>query len=315
MNLINTPLRLLIVDDLHPVFMEVVQAAGIEYDYKPTITREETLPIIKNYNGLIVRSKFQVDVEMIDAAPNLVVIGRSGSGIDNIDQAYAESKHIHLLSAAEGNCDAMAEHMMGLLLGLLNKIPVGNREVRNGLWQREKNRGNELGGKTVGLIGYGHNGHAMAKKLSGFDVEVLAYDKYKSGFSDTYAKEVQMDEIFEKADVLSLHMPLTGETKNLINKEFLSRFKKAIVFLNGSRGPVANVEDVIEALESKKILAAAFDVLPKEKFPALHDTSWYEKLITFDNVILTPHVAGWSVESYYKLSKVLADKLIALVKN
>lgn len=311
--LIKTPLRLLIVDDLHPVFMEMVQAAGIEYDYRPTISREETLPIIKDYNGLIVRSKFKVDEEMIDAAPDLEVIGRSGSGIDNIDQAYAEKRGIHLFSAAEGNCDAMAEHMMGLLLALLNKITVGNNEVRNGLWQREKNRGNELGGKTVGLIGYGHNGQAMAKKLSGFDVEVLAYDKYKSGFSDSYAKEVQMDELFEKADVLSLHMPLTSETKSLINKEFISRFKKQILFLNGSRGPVANVEDVIEALENNKIVAAAFDVLPKEKFPALYETSWYKKLITFDNVILTPHVAGWSVESYFKLSKVLAEKIVKLV--
>jgi D-3-phosphoglycerate dehydrogenase len=312
-SLIKNPLRLLIVDDLHPVFMEIVQAAGVECDYRPTISREETLPIIKDYNGLIVRSKFQVDEEMIDAAPNLEVIGRSGSGIDNIDEAYAEKRAIHLLSAAEGNCDAMAEHMMGILLGLLNKIVVGNDEVRNGLWQREKNRGNELGGKTVGLIGYGHNGQAMAKKLSGFDVEVLAYDKYKSGFSDVYAREVQMDEMFSKADILSLHVPLTSETKNLINIEFLSRFKKQILFLNGSRGPIANVDDVIEGLENKKIVAAGFDVLPKEKFPALYDTSWYKKLITFDNVILTPHVAGWSVESYFKLSKVLADKIVKLV--
>jgi len=311
--LIKKPLRLLIVDDLHPVFMEMVQAAGIEYDYRPTISRAETLPIIKDYNGLIIRSKFQVDEEMIDAAPSLELIGRSGSGVDNIDQAYAEKKSIHLLSAAEGNCDAMAEHMMGILLSLLNKITIGNAEVRNGLWQREENRGHELGGKTVALIGYGQNGGAMAKKLSGFDVEVLAYDKYKTGFTDAYAREVQMDELFEKADVVSLHIPLTDETRSLVNKDFLSRFKKPILFLNGARGPIANVEDVIESLENKKIVAAGFDVLPKEKFPALAETSWYKKLITFDNVILTPHVAGWSVESYFKLSKILAEKIVKLV--
>lgn len=311
----NTFASLLIVDDLHPVFMEMMDSAGVSYDYRPEITREESLIIIKNYRGLIVRSKFKVDREMIDAGEQLVIIGRSGAGVDNIDEAYADERGIELVSAPEGNCDAVGEHMIAMLLTLFNKIIIGNEEIRKGLWLREANRGIELGGKTVGLIGYGHNGSAMAKKLSGFDVEVIAYDKYKAGFSDAYATEVSMDEIFLKADVLSFHIPLTDETRGLVNKDFLSKFKKPIFFLNGSRGEVVDVEAVIEGLERKSILGACFDVLPKEKFPALYETSWYDKLIKFDNVILTPHVAGWSVESYFKLSKFLANKVLAYFKG
>src|SRR5690606_5589488 len=178
------------------------------------------------------------DSEIIDQATSLEIIARAGAGVDNINELYAEKRGVYLVSAAEGNCDAVGEHMLAMLLGLLNKITIGNQEVKSGLWLREENRGIELGGKTIGLIGYGNNGKAMAKKLSGFDVEVLAYDRYKSDYSDAYAREASMDEIFLKADVLSLHIPLTSETRNLVDKAFLAKFKKPIFFLNGSRGEV-----------------------------------------------------------------------------
>jgi len=314
-NLSNTTPRLLIVDDLHPVFMEMIEAAGIQFDYRPDISREESLGILKNYEGLVLRSKFKVDAEAIDAASKLQIIARAGAGVDNINEVYAQKKGIYLVSAAEGNCDAVGEHMLAILLALLNKITIGNEEVKRGLWLREENRGIELGGKTVGLIGYGNNGKAMAKKLSGFDVEVLAYDKYKSNYGDANAKESTMDDIFLKADVLSLHIPLTSETRNLVDHEFLAKFSKSIFFLNGSRGEVVKIEDVIEGLKNKTILGAGFDVLPIEKFPALYDTLWYKELIGFNNVILTPHVAGWSVQSYFKLSRFLAEKTLMFFKG
>jgi len=309
-NLKNSTLRILVVDDLHPVFIEMMEEAGMHCDYRPTISREESLAIIKDFDGLVLRSKFKVDTEIIDAAPRLKIIGRAGAGVDNIDEAYAQKRGIYLVSAPEGNCDAVGEHMLAMLLALLNKIVVGNNEIHKGLWRREENRGIELGGKTIGLIGYGNNGRAMARKLSGFDVEVLAYDKYKSGFTNSLAKEVQMDELFLNADILSLHIPLTSETHHLINSDFLSKFKKPIFFLNGSRGEIVNVEDVIKGLENKTILGAGFDVLPKEKFPELNSSTWFKRLVSFNNVILTPHVAGWSVQSYFKLSKILAEKMV-----
>jgi len=308
--LVTTTPRLLIVDDLHPVFIEMIETKGIICDYKPTITRNESLAVIKDYDGLILRSKFKVDTEIIDAAVKLKVIGRVGAGVDNIDVVHAERKGIHLFSAPEGNCDAVGEHMLAILLALLNKLNIGNAEIRNGLWLREENRGIELDGKTVALIGYGNNGSAMARKLSGFDVNVIAYDKYKSNFSDQFVTEVQMDELFLKADVLSLHIPLTNETSKLVNKSFLNRFEKPIFFLNGSRGEIVEIDALIGGLRESRILGAGLDVLPIEKFPELKSTSWYNELMSFNNVIVTPHVAGWSTQSYFKLSKILAEKIL-----
>lgn len=305
-------MHILIVDDLHEIILEKFQDAGISYDYQPTITRAETEMIIHNYTGLIIRSKFQVDREFIDLASNLKLIGRSGAGMDNIDEGYATSKNIILLSANEGNCDAVGEHMIGMLLSLMNNLNRSNREIRNGQWLREKNRGYELMGRTVALIGYGHNGQAIAKKLSGFNVNVIAYDKYKTGFSDAYVREVSMEEIVKEADILSFHIPLTKETKRLVDKEYLSHFRKPIFFLMGARGGIVDVPSVLDALDSGQIVGAAFDVLPVEKFPALALEEWYHPLTARDNVILSPHVAGWTYESYYKLSAILADKIIAL---
>ncbi|MBD1429269.1 NAD(P)-dependent oxidoreductase [Sphingobacterium litopenaei] len=304
-------MNILIVDDIHLVLLEKFDKAGICYNYQPDFARADAEKVINQYDGLIIRSKFQVDQAFIDLAPNLKLIGRSGAGMDNIDEEYALSKGIKLFPANEGNCDAVGEHMIGMLLNLMNNLNRGNVEIRQGQWRREENRGYELKGRTVALIGYGHNGQAMAKKLSGFDVKVIAYDKYKTGFSDQYATEVSMEEVVKQADVVSFHIPLTRETKGLIDEEYLLHFRKPIFFLMGARGGIANVPAVLKALDSGKISGAAFDVLPIEKFPALGEQDWYQDLISRDNVILSPHVAGWTFESYFKLSDILADKIIS----
>lgn len=304
-------MNILIVDDIHEILLEKLQRAGIAYDYQPQITRSEAEQLIPDYDGLIIRSKFQVDKAFIDLAPRLRFIGRAGAGMDNIDDRYAQEKKITLISANEGNRDAVGEHMIGMLLSLMNNINRGDREVRSSQWLREQNRGYELKGRTVALIGYGHNGQAMAKKLSGFDVRVIAYDKYKTGFSDNYATEVSMEEVVRQADVLSFHIPLTRETKGMVDDEYLFHFRKPIFFLMGARGGIADIPSVLKYMNQGKILGAAFDVLPVEKFPALAEQDWYQDLIGRDNVLLSPHVAGWTFESYYKLSDVLADKVLA----
>lgn len=308
-------MNILIVDDLHEIILEKFDQANITYNYLPDCTRTEAEQLIPAYQGLIIRSKFQVDQEFIDLSPNLQFIGRSGAGMDNIDEAYATKKNIQLFSANEGNKDAVAEHMIGMLLSLMNNLNRANFEVKNGEWNREKNRGYELKGKTVAIIGYGHNGQAMAKKLSGFDVQVIAYDKYKTGFSDQYAREVSMEEIVKQADVLSFHIPLTRETKNMVDKEYLFHFRKPIILLMGARGGIVDIPSVIQYLNSGKILGAAFDVLPVEKFPLLAEQAWFEDLIKRDNVLFSPHVAGWTFESYFKLSDILADKIIAYLQT
>lgn len=307
--------NILIVDDIHEIMLEKFEQAGITYDYRPDIDRAESEKIIANYSGLVIRSKFQVDKVFFDLAPNLRFIARAGAGMDNIDDEIATQKEIALIPANEGNRDAVGEHMIGMLLSLMNNLNRGDRQVRTGQWLREANRGYELKGRTVGLIGYGHNGMAMAKKLSGFDVNVLAYDKYRMDYSDQYAVEASMETIYEQADIISFHIPLTAETKGMIDDIYLSKFNKAIFFLLGARGGIVQVPAVLNGLDSGSILGAAFDVLPVEKFPKLEEQTWYPDLISRDNVILSPHVAGWTFESYYKLSEVAADKIIAFLKQ
>lgn len=307
--------RVLIADDVHPVLMEMLEAGGFECDYRPDINRNEVLKIIGDYEGLILRSKLQVDLQVMNAGTKLKFIGRSGAGMDNIDQVNALVKGIALFSANEGNCDAVAEHMLGMLLALLNNTVRSDREIRAGLWLREENRGVELGGKTVALIGYGHNGSAMAQKLSGFSVEVIAYDKYKSGFGSQYAEEVDLEDIFRRADILSLHVPLTDETRGMVDQQFISRFSKKIYFLNGSRGEVVDMAALLNGLDQERIVGAGLDVLPVEKFPALAEYEWFTRLTSCQNVLLSPHVAGWSVESYYKLSSVLASKILEFARS
>lgn len=304
--------KILIVDDLHPAFKESAVALGYEVHDRPLITRMETLEIITDYTGIAVRTKFLIDQELMEAAPGLKFIARAGAGLDNIDEPFAKQRNIQLLNAPEGNMDAVGEHAMGLLLSLMNNFRNADAEVRNGIWDREGNRGYELRGRTVGIIGYGFMGKSFAKKLSGFDVNVIAYDKYKTGFSDAYAKEVSMEEIVKQSDVLSLHIPLTKETRQMVDEEYLLHFRKPIFFINTARGEVVSTKAVLSAIRNNKVIGAGLDVLEVEKFPALGAQDWFNDLKSSGKIILTPHVGGWTFESYRKISEVLAEKLKSL---
>lgn len=305
--------KILIADHLHPSFKEELEKQGFECDDMPEISKSETLRILPKYMGIAIRTKFQIDQQVIDAGANLRIIARAGAGMDNVDEEYAGSKGIYCVNAPEGNRDAVAEHMIGMLLALLNNLRNADTEVRNGIWNREANRGWELKGRTVALIGYGNNGQMMAQKLSGFGVRVIAYDKYKTGFSDSFATEVSMEEVVKQADVLSFHIPLTFETKQLVNEEYLFHFRKPIILLNASRGEIVNTNALLSAMRSGKIIAAGLDVLEVEKFPALNEQAWFSELRENPRVLLSPHIAGWTHESYTKISEVLAKKIIALL--
>lgn len=304
--------RILVLDKGHAILEEKLLEAGFEIDFQPTISRDELLEVIANYQALIVRSKLLIDKEVIDRAENLKVIGRIGAGMDAIDVDYAEGKGIACINSPEGNRDAVGEHCLGLLLALFNKICISDTQVRKGLWLREDNRGLEIKGKTIGIIGYGNMGRSFAQRLSGFDCRVIAYDKYKTNFSDEYAEEVNLSTLFNESDILSLHTPLTEETRFMINKDFIQQFKKPFYLLNTSRGKVVNTKDLIEALNEGKILGAGLDVLEYEAFSnELQNTpSELQDLFSRTNVVLTPHVAGWTVESNYKLSYFLAKKIV-----
>ncbi len=301
--------KILIVDDLHPAFKEKAAVLGYHVEDRPEITRAETLAAIKDYDGIAVRTKFRIDQEIFDAAPNLKFVARAGAGLDNIDIDMAKQKGIALIAANEGNRDAVGEHAIGLLLSLMNNFRKADMEIRGGVWDREGNRGYELKGKTVGIIGYGFMGQSFARKLSGFGVDVIAYDKYKTGFSDDFAREVSMEEIVKQSDVLSLHIPLTKETRQMVNDEYFFHFKKPIFFINTARGEVVNTQAVLNAVKTGKILGAGLDVLEAEKFPGLAEQVWHQELVANGKIILTPHVAGWTFESYRKISEVLAEKL------
>lgn len=303
-------MRILIVDDIHEVFFEKMQVVGIHADYRPEINQEQARGLIGDFDGLVIRSKFRVTKDFIDQAPRLKFIARAGAGMDNIDEAYAQEKGIRLLNAPEGNRNAVAEHMMGMLLSLMNKLQTGHGEIKQGQWRREENRGVELRGRTVGLIGYGNNGQAMAQCLSGFGVRIMAYDKYRKGFGTEQVLETTMEEIFKQADVLSLHIPLTVETHQLVGQDFLDRFQHPLFLLNGARGEIVDISAVLRGLRNGSILGAGLDVLPAERFPDLQQQVWFEELTNHQRVLLSPHVAGWTTESYFKIANVLADKII-----
>jgi D-3-phosphoglycerate dehydrogenase len=312
MFVIDMKKNILIVDDIHPIFIEQAEALGYTCDYRPMIKAAEALEIIGQYAGLVIRSKFNVDRKVIDVATQLRFVCRAGAGMDNIDVVYAAEKKLFLINAPEGNMDAVGEHAVGLLLSLMNNFRNSDIQIREGIWDREGNRGYELKGKTVGIIGYGFMGSSFARKLSGFGVNVIAYDKYKTGFSDQFAREVSMEEIVKHSDVLSIHVPLTKETDGFIDEEYLFHFKKSIFFINTSRGKTAKVRAVIDAVKKGKILGAGLDVLEVEKFPALAEQEWFDDLKQSGKILLTPHVAGWTFDSYRKISEVMAAKLALL---
>lgn len=304
--------NILIVDDIHPIFIEQVEAMGYHCDYQPTIKPEEAYQIIGGYEGLVIRSKFLVDRKLLGLAKKLQFICRAGAGMDNIDETYAIEKGITLINAPEGNMDAVGEHAVGMLLSLINNFNRADAEIRSGTWNREGSRGYELRDKTVGIIGYGFMGGSFARKLSGFSVTVIAYDKYKTGFSDQYVHEVSMEEMVKLADVVSFHIPLTPETNGLVDDEYLLHFRKPIFLLNTSRGKVAKVQAVLNAIKQGKILGAGLDVLEVEKFPGLAEQTWFDELRQSGKVLLTPHVAGWTFDSYRRISEVMAEKLSKL---
>lgn len=313
-------MKVVFLDTVHSILEERLKSAGFTCIDATSISRENCFPIISDADGLVIRSRFPMDAEFLSHAPKLKFIARSGAGMENIDEAYAENCTIKLYNAPEGNRNAVGEHALGMLLALFNKLHTADRDIRNGKWEREHNRGVELDGKTVGLIGFGNNGQAFAKKLRGFDVDVIAYDKYKHGFGSADVEEVDMNALFQRADVLSFHIPQTDETRFMANSAFFESFQKSIYVINLSRGQIIRTSALVQALKSTKVLGAALDVLEYEKasFESFfeHDLSPdFKYLLNAENVILSPHVGGWTKESYFKLSDVLADKILADWKN
>jgi len=306
-------MRILHLDTNHPLLINQLNELGFTNDKDYTSSKEEIINKIHLYDGFIIRSRFAIDKPFLDKATNLKFIGRVGAGLENIDCEYAEKKGIHLISAPEGNRNAVGEHSLGMLLSLFNKLNKADNEVRNGKWLREENRGIELDGKTVGLIGYGNMGKSFAKKLRGFDVKVLCYD-IKPNVSDENCKQVSLEELQQEATVLSLHTPETALTTNMINKEFINQFNNPFWLINTARGKSVVTEDLVEALKSEKILGAGLDVLEYEKasFENLFTSEIPEAfnyLINSEKVILSPHVAGWTVESKEKLAQTIVDKI------
>ncbi|MCF8296087.1 MAG: hydroxyacid dehydrogenase [Saprospiraceae bacterium] len=306
--------KVLFIDTTHTVLEKELSEMGYTCEYFPEYKRQEFINCIHEYFGVIVRSKIRLDKEILEKAENLKFIGRPGSGLENIDVKFAESKGIKCVNSPEGNRLAVGEHALGMLLSLFNNICKSNQEVRIGKWDRVGNRGIELNGKTVGIIGYGNTGSAFAQNLKGFDVNIIAYDKYKSGFSNEFVKEVSLNEIFEFSDILSLHIPLTDETHYLINDKFINQFIKQIFFINTSRGPIVNTTELVKNLKSGKVLGAALDVLEYEKlsFEMIELNSIpdvFKYLINSENVLLSPHIAGSTHDSNYKIAKVIADKV------
>ncbi len=301
----------LIVDDMHPSIGPMLAELGIATDYQPALSRAEILAAVGRYEGLLIRSKTRVDAELLAAAPRLRFVGRAGAGLDNVDVAEARRRNVQVLHAAEGNRDAVAEHAVGMLLVLLNRMLGADQQVRAGQWLREANRGYELCQLTVGIVGYGYMGQAFARRLSGFGCRVLAYDKYAGVLDPTFAQSADLPTLQAEADVLSLHVPLTDETRGMVNTDFLQQFARPIWLLNTARGEVLRLADLADALENGRVRGAALDVLENEHFHrwTTPQRQTFERLRRLDNVLFTPHVAGWTQESYCKINHVLTAKI------
>ena len=309
-------MKILHIDSNHNLLINQLNDLGFENIEDYTSSKTEVEAIISEYDGIVIRSRFTIDKSFLDAASNLKFIGRVGAGLENIDCDYAKEKGVCLISAPEGNRNAVGEHALGMLLSLFNKLNKADDEVRRGKWLREDNRGLELDGKIVGLIGYGNMGKAFAKKLRGFDVKVFCYD-IKENVGDENCRQVSLEELQEKVDVLSLHAPQTPLTSNMVNSEFINNFKKSFWLINTARGKSVVTKDLVEALKKGKILGAGLDVLEFEKasfenlFSSNNVPDVFQELISSDKVLLTPHVAGWTVESKFKLAQTIVDKIKA----
>lgn len=311
--------KILCIDSNHEILQETLINSGFQCDMFWNKSKEELIKLIPNYDGIVIRSKFKITKEIIDTAPNLKCIGRVGAGMENIDVNYAESKGVKCLSAPEGNRDAVGEHALGMLLMLLNNLKRADTEVRQGIWNRAENRGYEIKGKTVGIIGYGNMGSEFAKRLQGFGCTILAHDTGKTNFGNEFVIESTLNQIFEEADIVSIHLPLTAETHYYIDDAFISCFKKDIYIINTARGKCLNTTDLVKHIKSGKVRGACLDVLEYESicFENIDITALPEPiqyLLKSHNVILTPHIAGWSHESNYKMSKIIAEKMIEILK-
>lgn len=310
--------RVLFIDSVHPLIREELAVHGFSCEFFPDQGKEDLMKAVHQYFGIIIRSRINLDEEILSKATELRFIGRVGAGMENVDVKYATSRGVLCFNSPEGNRDAVGEHTTGMLLSLMNNLNRADRQVREGKWNREENRGTEIKGKTVGIIGYGNMGSAFAQRLRGFEATVISYDKYKKNYSDGNTLETTLEGIFESADILSLHVPLTEETRFMCDQAFFEQFKKNIWFINTSRGSVVHTGDLAEQVRSGKILGAALDVLEYEdssfenlsgQFPDA-----FRFLLESDKVILTPHIAGWTMESNIKLAKVLVDKILKAFK-
>ena len=303
--------KVLITDGVHQLLVNGLEDRNYEVDYQPNIKLDEVHAIISDYEGIIINTKTVLDRSLLDKATQLKFVGRLGSGLEIIDLKYAQEKGVYCFNTPEGNRNAVAEHALGLILNLFNNINISANEVASAVWNREENRGEELEGKTVGIIGYGNTGQSFAKKLRGFDVEVLGYDKFKSNFGNEFVKEVQLEDIYKKADVLSLHLPLTDDTFNWLDEVRINRFEKDFYLINTSRGKVLKQADLLKYLQKSKILGAGLDVLENEKLATFDKAEKYvfEGLNSLKNVIITPHIAGWTHQSKLKIAQVILDNI------
>ena len=306
------------VDENHPLLIKGLKDMGFENVIEYNTPLEKLIPNLKLYRGLVIRSRFPIDKKLLDLATNLKFIARVGAGLENIDISYAEHKNISLIAAPEGNRNAVGEHALGMLLGIMNKLRMGHQNISKGLWLRELHRGYEIEGKTVGIIGYGNTGKSFAKKLTGFnDVEILCYD-IKPNLGDKIAKQVSINELQSKAQIISLHVPETDQTIGMIDKIFISKMKHPFWLINTARGKAVVTKDLVDAIKSKKIIGAGLDVLDYESssfssiFNSDKELDSLKFLIEAEQVILSPHVGGWTVESHQKLAKTILNKILNL---
>ena len=306
-------MRVLFIDDVHPLIAERFSKLGWQCDYMPEDSRTEILAVLHNYDGLVLRSRLKIDEEFLSQGAKLKFIGRPGAGLENIDLDFCNTKGIQVFRSPEGNRDAVAEQAIGMLLMLFNHLKRADSEVREGVWKREENRGYELMGKTIGIIGYGYMGRAFAQRLSGFGVEVLAHDKYLSNFSDNFASEVTLETLQKRADVISLHLPQSPETIHYINEAFIENCEKPFYLVNTARGKSVDTAAVLDAIDDGKVKGACLDVLEFESssFEEMNQSNEvFKKLVSSEKVLLSPHIAGWTHEAKYKLGHYLAEKII-----
>ena len=305
-------MRIVLLDDFSPIINQTLSNWNWQVINGQNWTLEDFKKHASEIEGIIIRSKFPLDKDLLTMTKKLKFIARPGSGLENIDLKYCKENNVEVFRSPEGNRDALAEHTLGMLLCLKNHLNIVDDEVRNDIWERERNRGTELKGKVMAIIGYGHMGKAFAQRLTGFEMEVIAYDKYISGFGNKHVKEVNLEEIFQRADFVSLHTPLSNETIGMMNSSFFKKFKNPFIVINTARGKSLVIEDLIDSLDSKKIIGACLDVLDIESSDfSLNKTKSksFEKLKKFNNVVLSPHIAGWSYESKEKMAKVILEKI------